>query len=54
MGSAKRCQAAGVPDATREVKSPKRASARGGEKTKVEDFAWAVCTGPTMAKADQV
>jgi hypothetical protein len=39
MGSAERCQAAGIPDATREVKLPKRASARGGETTKVEDFA---------------
>jgi hypothetical protein len=39
MGRAGRCQAAGVPDATREVKLPKRASARGGETTKVEDFA---------------
>jgi hypothetical protein len=44
MGSAERCQAAGIPDATREVKLPKRASPRGGEKTKVEDFAQAVCT----------
>jgi hypothetical protein len=43
MGSAERCQAAGIPDASREVKLPKRASARGGETTKVEDFAWAVC-----------
>jgi hypothetical protein len=44
MGSAERCQAAGIPDATREVKLPKRASARGGETTKVEDFAQA-CAG---------
>ena len=44
MGSAERCQAAGIPDASREVKLPKRASARGGETTKVEDFAQAVCT----------
>jgi hypothetical protein len=44
MGSAERCQAVGIPDATREVKLPKRASARGGETTKVEDFAQPVCT----------